>query len=152
MEKLLFFNYQLSFLVPVFKIFLTFIVKYELLTKRKNIFFSKNPEGLTFEKNWNPLKKRNILQLSSELPRIPSRRQTKADVRRDVTFLNYLGVYEILDTVNDKSYYGETKLLVHRLDQHFQQLMNESHPCKGLVKAFKLQNKNIANFLFIVRE
>lgn len=30
--------------------------------------------------------------------------------------------------------------------------MNESHPCKGLVKAFKLQNKNIANFLFIVRE
>lgn len=121
MEKLPFFNSQFYFLVLFFKVFFIVIVKFQLLTKRKNISFSRNTESLTFEKNLTPLKKRNILQLSSELPRIPSEYQTKADVRRDVTFLNYPGVYEILDTVNDKSYYGETKLLVHRLDQHYQQ-------------------------------
>lgn len=150
--KLLVFSYKLNFLVTFFKVLLTFILKAQFLTKIKNVFFLENPESLEFEKSLNPLKKINILKLSSEFPRTNSRdQQTKVDVKQDVTFLNYPGVYEILDTVNDKSYYGETKLLVHRLDQHHQQLMNESHSCQELVKAFKLQTKNIANFLFIVR-
>lgn len=70
----------------------------------------------------------------------------------DVTFLNYPGVYEILDVKNDKSYYGETNSLCRRFMHHHQGLTNDTHDCKALATAFKEQNKNIENFRFIVHK
>lgn len=72
--------------------------------------------------------------------------------KMDITFLNYPGVYEILDIENNKSYYGETTSLVRRMMQHNQGLVNETHECKALVAAFKKQGKQIDKFRFIVHK
>lgn len=72
--------------------------------------------------------------------------------KMDVTFLNYPGIYEILDIENNKSYYGQTTSLVRRIMQHNQGLVNETHECKALVAAFKKQGKQIDKFRFIVHK
>lgn len=70
----------------------------------------------------------------------------------DVPFLNSPGVYEILDTGMDKSYYGETGFLFRRFMQHWDGLQNETHECKALLQSFKNQDKNAGNFRFIVHK
>lgn len=72
--------------------------------------------------------------------------------KMDVTFLNYPGIYEILDIENNKSYYGQTTLLARRIMQHNQGLVNETHECKDLIAAFKKQDKQIDKFRFIVHK
>nr|ALO63176.1 putative GIY YIG homing endonuclease [Chloromonas perforata] len=73
---------------------------------------------------------------------------TKSE-KKEVTFLNNPGIYELWDTVNDKSYYGESSCLMHRLDLHRQELERGFHSNAGLNTA--MQNGiSIADIQFIV--
>lgn len=68
----------------------------------------------------------------------------------DVSFLNGPGVYEILDVLNNMSYYGESGCLFDRLQIHYRQLKTGNHFCKRLQDAFTEQ-QNLDGFkCFIV--
>lgn len=66
-------------------------------------------------------------------------------------FLNAPGVYEIFDIKNNKSYYGESNLLIRRCMHHYQGLINDHHECKGLLEAFR-ETKEIQNFRFLIHK
>ncbi len=68
---------------------------------------------------------------------------------KDVTFLIKPGVYEILDVLNNKSYYGETQCLFNRFSRHTEQLTNGTHDCRALQAAYQTQ-QNPDGFKFIV--
>lgn len=62
------------------------------------------------------------------------------------------GVYEILDVLNNKSYYGESGFLFQRLEMHFRLLDKGSHHCVPLQTAYNEQNKQKAAFqIFVLR-
>ena len=67
----------------------------------------------------------------------------------DVTFMIKPGVYEILDVLNNKSYYGETQCLFNRFARHTEQLNNGTHDCRALQAAYQTQ-QNPDGFKFIV--
>lgn len=62
---------------------------------------------------------------------------TTGPSKKDVSFLQHPGVYEIWDSVNNKSYYGESASLMHRLDIHRQQIEKGCHENTLLDKALK---------------
>ena len=67
----------------------------------------------------------------------------------DVTLLQHPGIYEILDTENDKLYYGETDCLTDRMTRHYRDLKKGTHHSSGLQKAYNgLKDKG--SFQFIV--
>lgn len=69
----------------------------------------------------------------------------------DVSFFKNPGVYEILDVLNDISYYGETACLLDRFQAHYRQLKNGTHPNKRLRDAFtKQQNFDGFRFFLVV--
>jgi hypothetical protein len=71
--------------------------------------------------------------------------------KKDITFLNEPGVYELLDTKNDKSYYGQSSCLIHRLDMHRNELAQGFHTNAGLNAAIR-SGICLADIQFIVLE
>jgi len=120
---------------------------------------SEKQPGLCLRKTICCAQKANVSKPGPEKSSCSSEKNSKsptvtnggADVV-DVTFLNYPGVYEILDIKNDKSYYGETNSLNRQFMHHFQGLQNDTHDCRALATAFKQQNKEIENFRFLVHK
>ena len=79
--------------------------------------------------------------------------QNYENTKRDITFLKEPGVYEILDIQKDLSYYGETDCLLDRMQMHYRQLKNGTHPCKELLESFSrlpLGEEQNNNFKFFV--
>lgn len=73
----------------------------------------------------------------------------KESQKIDISFLKDPGMYEIFDRQNDLSYYGESVCLLSRLQIHWRQFKNATHPCKKLLQAFQEQ-QNPENFEFFV--
>jgi hypothetical protein len=71
--------------------------------------------------------------------------------KTEVTFLNYPGVYEILDTINNFSYYGESECLALRIGRHFTALQKGTHECSKLQFEYT-QAANPAAFQFFILE
>jgi uncharacterized protein (DUF2249 family) len=69
----------------------------------------------------------------------------------NVTDLRQPGIYEILDVLNNKSYYGETQCLLSRLNSHDRSLKESTHECHKLRQAY-LEQKNPEGFHFLVLE
>nr|AYQ95302.1 hypothetical protein [Uronema sp. CCAP 334/1] len=67
----------------------------------------------------------------------------------DVTCITQSGVYEILDSKYNKSYYGETDSLVNRFNTHLRLLKKGTHENSNL-KARLYANSSLEGFRFIV--
>ncbi len=68
---------------------------------------------------------------------------------KNVSFIQNPGVYEILDPINNKSYYGETSCIIKRLNIYIRTLKVGNHFCKDLQTAFN-QQKNPNNFKYFI--
>lgn len=68
----------------------------------------------------------------------------------DISFLLNPGVYEILDTGNNFSYFGESECLLDRLQMHKRQLVNGTHSCTALRESFIQQGSDFSKFQFLV--
>lgn len=69
--------------------------------------------------------------------------------KTDITFILYSRVYEILNILDNKSYYGESSCLVDRLSNHTKDLETGKHECKELQKDYS-RIKNRQAFWFII--
>lgn len=66
----------------------------------------------------------------------------------DFSFLLNPGVYEILDTGTNFSYFAESEYLRDRLQMHKRQLVNRIHSCTALRESFILQGSDFSKFQF----
>jgi hypothetical protein len=91
----------------------------------------------------------SLLILKTETRYFSELSQKALQDKKDVSYLNQPGVYEILDVLNNKSYYRESSYLCGRLEVHMRSLRKGNHLCKGLQESYDL-TKNLDNFQFFI--
>ena len=106
------------------------------VTKTKGFFASSSEGGE--EEEMEEMEEEIIEQVCSSPAQNPLMKPLCIESeKKDATFLNNPGIYELRDTVNDKSYYGESACLMHRLDSHRRELAQGHHENSGLNNAIQ---------------
>lgn len=82
----------------------------------------------------------DIFDTSNKNPSLLSLPPLTSNNKKDVTYLIFPGVYEIFDKETGFSYYGESQVLIHRLNKHQEALVKGNHECTRLREAFATNN------------